>query len=37
MAMELGSTKWTQCLVSGLLTDSPLLYFGTVKNSPEFV
>ena len=34
MAMEFGSTKWNQCLVSGLPTDSPLLYFGTVKNSP---
>ena len=37
MTMELGSTKWTRCLVSGLPTDSPLLYFGTVKNSPGFV
>ena len=37
MAMELGSTKWTRCLVSGLPTDSPLLYFGTVKNSLGFV
>ena len=37
IAMELGSTKWTRCLVSGLPTDSPLLYFGTVKNSPGFV
>ena len=37
MAMELGSTKWTRCLVSGLPTDSPLLYFGTVENSPGFV
>ena len=37
MAMELGSTKWTRCLVSGLPTDSPLLYFGTIKNSPGFV
>ena len=37
MAMELGSTKWTRCLVNGLPTDSPLLCFGTVKNSPGFV
>ena len=37
MAMELGSTKWTLCLVSGLPTDTPLLCFGTVKNSPKFV
>ena len=34
MAMELGSTKWNRCLVSGLPTDNPLLFFGTVKNSP---
>ena len=34
MAMEFGSTKWNRCLVSGLPTDSPLLCFGTVKNSP---
>ena len=33
MVIELGSTKWNQCLVSGLPTDSPLLYFETVKNS----
>ena len=33
MAMDFGSTKWNQCLVSGLPTDSPLLDFGTVKNS----
>ena len=33
MAMEFGSTKWNQCLVSGLPTDSPLLCFWTVKNS----
>ena len=37
MAMELGSIKWTRCLVSGLPIDSPLLYFGTIKNSPGFV
>ena len=35
MAMELGSTKWTRCLVSGLSTDSPLLCFGTVKTVPN--
>ena len=34
MAMDLGSTKWNQCLVSGLPTDNPLVGFGTVKNSP---
>ena len=34
MAMELSSTKWNRCLVSGLPTDNPLLYFRTVKNSP---
>ena len=32
--MDFGSTKWNRCLVSGLPTDSPLLGFGTVKNSP---
>ena len=37
MALELGSTKWSRCLVSGLPMDSPLLCFGTVKNSPGFV
>ena len=25
MAMDFGSTKWNRCLVSGLLTDNPLL------------
>ena len=35
MAMEIGSTKWNRCLVSGLPTDSPLLCFGTIKNSPD--
>ena len=34
MAMEFGSTKWNRYVVSGLPTDSPLLCFGTVKNSP---
>ena len=34
MAMELGSIKWNRYLESGLPTDSPLLCFGTVKNSP---
>ena len=33
MAMDFGSTKWNQCLVRGLSTDSPLLILGTVKNS----
>ena len=32
--MGFGSTKWNRCLVSGLPKDSPLLSFGTVKNSP---
>ena len=35
MAMELGSTKWTRFLVSGLSMDSPLLFFGTVKTIPN--
>ena len=34
MAMVFGFTKWNRCLMSGLPTDSPLLDFGTVKNSP---
>ena len=34
MAMDFGSTKWNRCLVSGLPMDSPLLSFGTIKNSP---
>ena len=34
MAMEFGFKKWNRCLVSGLPMDSPLFYFGTVKNSP---
>ena len=34
MAMDFGFTKWNRCLVSGLPTDSPLLGFETVKNSP---
>ena len=34
MAMDFGSTKWNQCLVRGLSTNSPLLILGTVKNSP---
>ena len=37
MAMELGSTKWTRCLVSVLPTDLPLLCFGIVKKSLGFV
>ena len=35
MAMDFGSTKWNRCLVSGLPMDSPLLDFGTIKNSPD--
>ena len=34
MAIDIGFKKWNQCLVSGLPMDSPLLCFGTVKNSP---
>ena len=34
MAMDFGFTKWNRCLKSGLPMDSPLLGFGTVKNSP---
>ena len=34
MAMDFSFTKWDECLMSGLPTDSPLLGFGTVKNSP---
>ena len=34
MTMVFGFTKWNQCLMSGLPTDSPLLGYGTVKNSP---
>ena len=33
MTLDFDSTKWNRCLVSGLPTDSPLLGFGTVKNS----
>ena len=34
MTIDIGFKKWNQCLMSGLPTDSPLLCFGTVKNSP---
>ena len=34
MVMDFGFTKWNRCLMSGLPTDSPLLTYGTVKNSP---
>ena len=34
MTMDFGFIKWNQCLMSGLPTYSPLLDFGTVKNSP---
>ena len=37
MAMDFGSTKWNQCLVRGLPTDSPLHGCGTVKNSPSLL
>ena len=33
MAMDFGFTKWNRGLTSGLPMDSPLLDFGTVKNS----
>ena len=35
MAIDIGFKKWNQCLMSGLPTDSPLLCFGTIKNSPD--
>ena len=34
MAMDFGSTKWNQCLVRGLPTDSPLLSLGLLKTVP---
>ena len=34
MTMVFSSTRWNRCLVNGLPTNSPLLGFGTVKNSP---
>ena len=34
MAMDFCSTKWNQCLVRGLPTDSPLHRCGNVKNCP---
>ena len=34
IAKVFGFTKWNRCLMSGLPTDSPLLSFETVKNSP---
>ena len=34
MAMDFYFTKWNRCLMSGMPMDSPLLGFGTVKNSP---
>ena len=33
VAMDFGSTKWNQCLVRGMPTDSPLHGCETVKNS----
>ena len=35
MAIVFGFTKWNRCLISGQLTDSQLLGFETVKNSPS--
>ena len=35
MAMELGSTKWSQCWMNGLPTDSPVALFWNCKNSPS--
>ena len=35
MTIDIGFKKWNQCLMSGLPMDSPLLCFGTVKNSPD--
>ena len=37
MVMDFGSSKWNQCLVRGLPTDSPLHGHGTVKNSPNLL
>ena len=35
MAMELGSTNFSRCWMSGLPTDSPLALFWDCKNSPS--
>ena len=37
MAMEFGSKKWNRYVVSGLLVDSPLFYFRTIKKNLGFV
>ena len=43
MAIVFNSTKWNRCVLSGLSvavfdsTDSPLLFFGTVINSPGWL
>ena len=37
MAIDFEFTKWNRCWVSELSVDSPLFYFGTVKNSFGFV
>ena len=34
MAMDFGSTKWNQCFVRGLPTDSPLLSLRLLKTVP---
>ena len=34
MATDFGFIRWNRCLMSGLPTNSPLLGFRTVKNSP---
>ena len=37
MGKKFGYKKWNPGWTSGLPVDSPLLGFGTVKNSPGFV
>ena len=37
MAMDFGFTKWNRGLTSGLPMDSPLLDYGTIKNSPGWL
>ena len=35
MTMKIGFKKWNKCLMSGLLTDIPLVLFWDCKNSPS--
>ena len=37
MGKKFGSKRWNRGWTCGLPVDSPLLGFGTVKNSPGFV